>query len=55
MKQYTTLYLSLRSEIFSSHGGGCQDGNRSSFQNAVFSNYLEFRTIENVSKPSDSE
>jgi hypothetical protein len=29
--------------------------NRSSFQNDVFSSYIEFRTMNNVYKPSESE
>jgi hypothetical protein len=29
-------------------------GNRSSFRNVVFSSYLEFRTMENIHKASDS-
>jgi hypothetical protein len=32
-----------------------EGGNRSSFRNVVFSNYLEFRTMDKVQKPSDSE
>jgi hypothetical protein len=32
-----------------------EDGKRYSFGNAVFSSYLEFRTMDNVHKPSDSE
>jgi hypothetical protein len=32
-----------------------EDGNRSSLRNAVFSTYLEFRTMGTVYKPSDSE
>jgi hypothetical protein len=31
-----------------------KDGNTSSFQNVVFSNYLEFRTIDKVHKPNYS-
>jgi hypothetical protein len=30
-------------------------GNRSSLRNVVFSSYLEFRTINEVEKPNDSE
>jgi hypothetical protein len=32
-----------------------EDGSRSSFRNVVFSSYLEFRTMDKVQKPSDSE
>jgi hypothetical protein len=32
-----------------------EDGNRSSFRNAVFSSYLEFRALDKGEKPSDSE
>jgi hypothetical protein len=32
-----------------------EDGNWSSFRNVVFSSYLEFRTMDEVQKPSDSE
>jgi hypothetical protein len=32
-----------------------EDGNRSSFRNAVFYSYLEFRIMDKVQKPSDSE
>jgi hypothetical protein len=32
-----------------------ENRNRSSFRNFVFSSYLEFRTIDKVHKPSDSE
>jgi hypothetical protein len=31
-----------------------EDGNRSTFQNAMFSGYLEFPTMDTVQKPSDS-
>jgi hypothetical protein len=31
------------------------EGNRSSFRNTIFSRYLEFKTIDRVQKPSDSE
>jgi hypothetical protein len=31
------------------------DGNRSSFRKVVFSSYFEFRTIDKVQKPNDSE
>jgi hypothetical protein len=32
-----------------------EDVNRSSFRNIEFFNYLEFRTMDKVQKPSDSE
>jgi hypothetical protein len=32
-----------------------EDGNRSSFRNVVFYNYLEFWTLDKVKKPSESE
>jgi hypothetical protein len=32
-----------------------EDGSRSSLRNVVFSSYLEFRTLDKVHKPSDSE
>jgi hypothetical protein len=32
-----------------------EDGDRSSFRNVVFSRYLEFRTMDEAHKPSDSE
>jgi hypothetical protein len=32
-----------------------EDGNRSVFRNVVFSVYLEFRAMDRVQKPSDSE
>jgi hypothetical protein len=32
-----------------------KDGNRSSFQNVMFSTYLKFRAMDKVYKPSDSE
>jgi hypothetical protein len=31
-----------------------EDGNRFSFRNNVFSSYIEFRTMDNIHKPSDS-
>jgi hypothetical protein len=41
-----TVGVSLRSP---------EEGNRSSFRNVVFSSCLEFRTTDNVHKPSNSE
>jgi hypothetical protein len=32
-----------------------EDGNRSSFRNVLFSNYLEFWMMDEVQKPIDSE
>jgi hypothetical protein len=32
-----------------------QDGNRPSFQNVVFSSYLDFRMMDEVQKPNDSQ
>jgi hypothetical protein len=32
-----------------------ENGNRSSFRNVMFSSYLEFRALDKVQKPSDSE
>jgi hypothetical protein len=32
-----------------------EDGNRTDFRNVVFSGYIQFRTMDNVQKPSDSE
>jgi hypothetical protein len=32
-----------------------EDGNRSSFQNIVYYNYLKFQTMDKVHGPSDSE
>jgi hypothetical protein len=32
-----------------------EEGNRSSFRNVVFYSYLEFRTMNKVQKPSDSD
>jgi hypothetical protein len=32
-----------------------EDGNRSSFRNAVFSSFLQFRAMHKAPKPSDSE
>jgi hypothetical protein len=32
-----------------------RDGNRSSYRDAMFSRYLQFRTMDEVQKPSDSE
>jgi hypothetical protein len=32
-----------------------EDGNRCSFQNDVFSSYLEIQALDKVNKPSDSE
>jgi hypothetical protein len=32
-----------------------EDGNRSSLRNDVFSSYLQFKTMEKVQKPNDSE
>jgi hypothetical protein len=46
-----TLWGQVIEVSFRSH----EDGNRSSFRNAVISSSLEFRTMDKVLKPSDSE